>query len=74
MATDNAKDPKLAKINAGPEMMGIYTAGFVLGVDLETLISIALSETGLVISQLQGGNVFEENLGFNRISQAIQYL
>lgn len=74
MATDNAKDPKLAKINAGPSMMGMYTAGFVLGLDLETLISIALSKTGLIINQIQDSNIFEEDTKYNRISQAIDYL
>ena len=50
MATDNAKDPKLAKINAGPEMLGLYTAGFTIGLSVDQLIEIALSPTGIVLS------------------------
>ena len=38
LSTDNAKDPVLAKINAGPSMMSLYTAGLMMGLDVNTLI------------------------------------
>ena len=50
LATDNAKDPTLSKINAGPDMIGLYTAGLTLGIPFETLVKLIDSETGRIMS------------------------
>lgn len=58
LATDNAKDPTLAKINAGPDMIGMYTAGIALGVPFSRLTATMMSRTGDVVNTLLNGNVF----------------
>lgn len=50
LATDNAKDPTLSKINAGPDMIGLYTAGLTLGIPFKTLVELIDSETGRIMS------------------------
>lgn len=75
LSTDNAKDPTLSKYNAGPEMIGLYTAGIILGVDRDTLCDLIISDTGILLRNLQKGNVFDPNKKkFNRLSKAISYL
>ena len=46
LAADNAKDPTLFKINASPEMIGLYTAGIFLGIEPNQLVDIINSKTG----------------------------
>lgn len=75
LSTDNAKDPTLSKYNAGPEMIGAYTAGIIMGVDMDTLRDLMISDTGILLSSLQKGNVFDtDSKKFNRLSQAINFL
>lgn len=73
LATDNAKDPTLAKINAGPDLLGLYTAGLSIGLDMETLIGTVMSNTGLVINRLIEGNVFNMKKKLN-LNQALDYI
>jgi len=58
LATDNAKDPILSKINASPEMIGLYTAGIAMGVNFDRLVDTVMSETGNYIASWISGNVF----------------
>ena len=58
LSTDYAKDPTLSKYNAGPEMIGCYTAGIVLGLNIEEMANLIISDTGLILSKMQKGNVF----------------
>ena len=75
LSTDNAKNPTLSKYNAGPEMIGTYTAGIIMGVDMDTLRDLMISDTGILLSNLQKGNVFDkDSKKFNRLSQAINFL
>ena len=75
LSTDNAKDPTLSKYNAGPEMIGTYVAGIIMGVDMDTLRDLMISDTGILLSNLQKGNVFDpDSKKFNRLSQAINFL
>lgn len=75
LSTDNAKDPTLSKYNAGPEMIGCYTAGIVLGLNIEEMANLIISDTGLILSKMQKGNVFNgQKSKFNRLGQAIEYL
>ena len=74
LSTDNAKDPTLAKINANPEMIGLYNAGFVLGLPIDMLSKVIMSPVGMAIANIQSGNVF---LGYNstrNISSVIDYI
>jgi hypothetical protein len=52
LSTDNAKDPTLSKYNAGPEMIGTYVAGIIMGVDMDTLRDLMISDTGILLSNL----------------------
>lgn len=74
LSTDNAKDPTLTKINADPEMIELYNAGFALGLDFDTLVSIINSETGRVLLDVQKGNIVLGRRGSGTITQAIDYL
>lgn len=74
LSTDNAKDPTLAKINAGPSMMGLYTAGLTLGLNLEVLIPIMTSDIGWELSGLMETDVFNDIKGQFGLDGAIDYL
>jgi hypothetical protein len=52
LSTDNAKDPTLSKINANPEMIGLYNAGFVLGLPIDVLTNVMLSPASNVIMDI----------------------
>ena len=75
LSTDNAKDPTLSKYNADPGMIGTYIAGIIMGVDMNTLRDLMISDTGILLNNLQKGNVFDkDSKKFNRLSQAINFL
>lgn len=63
LSTDNAKDPTLAKINAGPKLMSLYTAGLMVGFNINDLIGIMTSDFGWVINDLLQSNVFNDSVG-----------
>ena len=70
----NAKDPILAKFNAGPKMMSLFTSGVMLGLSVQEVADLTLSPTGLILDRLSKGDVFEGNKGFSRLTEAIRYL
>lgn len=72
-ATDNAKDPILAKINAGPNMMGLYTYGTAIGIPLGDLAGTMMSKTARILSKLMDPNVFNRRDGMS-ITSAIRYI
>lgn len=72
-ATDNAKDPILAKINAGPNMMGLYTYGTAIGIPLNDLAGTMMSKTARILSKLMDSNVFNRKDGMS-ITSAIKYI
>jgi hypothetical protein len=57
LATDNAKELALDKLNAA-NMLGMYIYGITIGVDFKTLADIICSETGLIINEMMGNNSF----------------
>lgn len=63
LSTDNAKDPTLAKINAGPDLLGLYFAGIMSGISINTLVDTMTSQTGWMINRMLGGNVFNGQEG-----------
>lgn len=73
-ATDNTKDPILPKLNAGPEMITLYNSGVMLGLSTEEIAKLALSKTGIILSNLTKGNVFNGKQGTGLLTQAIQYI
>lgn len=74
ISVDNAKDLALAKLNAGPEMVGMYVFGAALGVPAETLIQIINSPLGELLSSLTKGNTLAKAPKMSRVLQAIDYL
>ena len=72
LATDNAKELALDKLNAA-NMLGMYIYGITIGVDFQTLSDIICSNTGLVINEMMGGNSFLNQKGMN-IQNIFDYL
>lgn len=58
LAVDNAKELKLAKLNASSEILGLYLYGISIGVPFEKLVSIFTSNVADVLNQNISGNVF----------------
>jgi hypothetical protein len=52
LSTDNAKDPTLSKYKAGTEMVGNYVGGIIMGVYMDTLRDLMISDTGILLSNL----------------------
>lgn len=74
LSTDNAKDPVLSKINADPEMIGLYISGVALGFDMEVLFNLMTSKSGFLIKELQQPNMFIKDPGMFNIKAVINYL
>jgi len=75
LATDNAKDPTLSKLNATPQTLGCYTAGLVLGLTVEEVADLLISDTGLLLTRMLQGNVFSpSNNQFKNLSGAISFI
>ena len=74
LSTDNAKDPTLAKINANPEMIGLYNAGFVLGLPIRFLAKVIMSPTGMAIADVQQGDIFLGYKSSRDIGRVIDYI
>jgi hypothetical protein len=74
LSTDNAKDPVLSKINAGPQMMSLYTAGLMMGFDVNTLVEIMTSPVAWEMASLMNSNVFNDTQGIFNIDGIFQYL
>lgn len=73
-ATDNAKDPRLPIINAEQKMIGLYLAGFTLGIDIDVLIPLLTSKSALKMVQLTRSNSFNQQEGLFDIEAVINYI
>lgn len=75
LSTDNAKDPVLTTLNADPKLIGVYLAGFALGIQPARIADLMLSDTGMIFKELLNGNVFDdESISFNRLTEAINFI
>jgi hypothetical protein len=72
LATDNAKELALDKLNAA-NMLGMYIYGITIGIDFQTLSDIICSNTGLIINEMMKGNAFLKQKGMN-IQNIFDYL
>jgi hypothetical protein len=62
-------------INAGPEMIGFYTSGIMLGIPFNILVRLMLSDTGLKISELTSGNILlDKEKSSGRADVVLNYL
>lgn len=69
LSTDNAKDPALG---GGPEMIGLYTAGLSMGMDIQSLNDIMTSPAGMAVADLQKGNFITGAKGTFGIGGAVK--
>ena len=74
VAVDNAKDLCLGKINAGPQLFGMYVYGITMGIDIVTLAKIMNSPQGKALAKALSGNIFTGEQGASSVSQAIKFL
>jgi len=74
LATDNAKDPTLAKINAESKMIGLYLAGFTLGISIDKLIPVLTSKAAIKIANLMKDDLFNHKEGLFDVTAVINYL
>lgn len=74
LSTDNAKDPVLSKINAGPQMMGLYTAGLMMGFDVDALVEIMTSPVAWEMANMMNSNVFNDTEGIFNIDGIFNYI
>ena len=74
LSTDNAKDPKLPQLNCGPKMMSLYDAGVMLGMSVNELAHLILTDTGILINKIAQSNIFTGKQEQNRIIDVIRYL
>lgn len=72
-SVDNAKDPILSKINAGLDMMNLYTYGVTIGIPLKDLCRTMMSYTGKLLAKYMNGNSFTGSPKLS-LNKAIQYL
>lgn len=74
LSTDNAKDPTLTKINAGPSMISLYMAGLTLGVPVDDIVKIMTSDFAWEITNLiENSNVFNDQSGVFDFDAALDY-
>jgi hypothetical protein len=74
LATDNAKELCLAKLNAGKKALGMYIYALSIGVDFETVADIMTSPIAMETFKLMEGNLFTSKDSMYNISQAFSYI
>lgn len=73
LATDNAKELALAKLNAGPATLGMYIFGTAVGIDFNTLADTMMSEEAFILSNAVNSNVYNNDQGLFSISRAMEH-
>lgn len=73
MATDNAKELGLPKLNANMGTLGMYCYGLAIGMDFNEISRIMMSDTARIISKLLDSNVFTRQYGFRGFQKAFDY-
>lgn len=64
LATDNAKELALDKLNAS-NFLGMYIYGITIGMDFQTIANIISSDTGIILNDLMSSNAFTGEQGLN---------
>lgn len=72
LATDNAKELILGKINAGTEVIDLYLAGASIGLSFDTLETIINSNYGQEITKLRKNDYFSHKKALTTTVQAVQ--
>ena len=68
LATDNAKELALSKLNASTKTIGMYIYGITIGMDFRDIAKILMSPTGSIVTSLLEGDVFT---GKREVSQPV---
>ena len=71
LATDNAKELALSKLNAGTKTLGMYIYGLSIGMEFNDIASIMMSDVGRVINDIMQQDVFSNKDGFSRVSEKV---
>lgn len=73
LATDNAKELALSKLNAGSSTIGMYIYAVSIGMDFKEIARILMSEAGRVITSLLDSDAFSEREGLQRVQYVFNY-
>ena len=73
LATDNAKELQLAKLNATTKTLGMYIYGLSIGMDIKSITDILMSDVGRLFTKLLDGNLYENNLGTFSLNNTFNY-
>lgn len=71
LATDNAKELALSKLNAGIKMLGMYVYGLSIGMKFDDIADILMSPVGNVIKSLLDQDKFANKDGFKSVSEGL---
>lgn len=71
LATDNAKELALSKLNAGTKTLGLYVYGISIGMDFKDLAGIMMSDVGRVINEVLSDDVFAEKDGYGNVGDTL---
>lgn len=74
LATDNAKELCLAKLNANASMADMYIYGLTIGIDFKILGNLLMSDIGNVVSSYLKGSVFTDKFNLNSIDKVIDFI
>ena len=74
LATDNAKDPVLDKLNANPAMISLYLYAITIGIPINKVGDLLVSPLGDLCSQILKGNVFAGMDAPKDMAGVIKYL
>ncbi len=73
LATDNAKELALSKLNAGTKTLGMYVYGIAIGMDFKDIARLLMSKTGKTIVDISESDVFDQTDGYITIKSAFGY-
>ena len=73
LATDNAKELSLAKLNAGSAMISTYIYGISIGMDFKDISRLLMDPTGLALRGVIDSNLLQETPGYNQLVRAFDY-
>lgn len=68
-ATDNAKNLNLAKINANEDMAPFYVYAITIGMDIDDIGAIMMSDTARLYAKLKNGNIFYNEKGPGSVNE-----
>lgn len=71
LATDNAKELALSKLNASPKMLGMYVYGLSIGMSFNDIADILMSPVGNIFKNLLNDNKFSGKQVFGSINEKV---